>query len=107
MGRAQLDDNDPASWPKNSRGEPTDPWQYAFYLRLTDEDGTLYTWTAASKGATREINNLCSQYLRKKANPIVELGSYSYKHREFGRINSPALKIVGWSDAEPDRPALP
>jgi hypothetical protein len=105
--RSELDDNDPASWPKNTRGEPNDPWQYAFYLRLTDEDGTLYTWTASSKGAMRAINDLCRQYLRKRVNPIVELGSSSYKHREYGKINSPVLKIVGWADDEPDKPALP
>lgn len=101
--REELDDTDEASWPKNSRGEANDPWQFGYYLRLTDDDGNIYSWTAASSGARRAIGDLSRQYLRKRANPLVKLGAGSYRHREFGKINTPELKVVGWAD---DKPAL-
>jgi hypothetical protein len=104
--REELDDNDQSSWPRNSRGEPNDPWQFGFYLRMTDEDGNVYAWTAASSGARRAIGDLSRQFLRKRVNPHVELGAGSYRHREFGKINVPELKVVGWADSEPAKPAI-
>ncbi len=102
--REKLDDNDKATWPKNSRGEANDPWQFGYYLRLTDDDGNAYAWTAASSGARRAIGDLSRQYMRKRVNPLVKLGAGSYRHREFGKINTPELKVVGWAD---EAPALP
>jgi hypothetical protein len=39
-------------------------------------------------------------------NPIVKLGSSSYRHQAYGKINVPALQVLSWSDAEPDKPML-
>jgi hypothetical protein len=104
--RAELDDVEESSWPKNSRSEASDPWQYGYFVRMSDEDGGVYVWTAASAGAKRAIGTLCGQFARKRVNPIVKLSASSYRHQAYGKINVPALQVVAWSDAEPDKPAL-
>jgi hypothetical protein len=101
--RNELDEVNEATWPKNNSGLPNDPWQWAYYLRFIDEDGNIYMWTASSSGARRCIGELSRQYRRKLTNPIVELSAGSYKHRQYGKINTPVLKVVDWSD---DTPAL-
>src|SRR5271155_2720131 len=44
--RDELSDTDQADWPFNKNGERADPWQFGYYLRLTDEDGNGYSWPA-------------------------------------------------------------
>ena len=104
--REELDDVDETSWPKNSRGESNDPWQFGYYIQLFDEDGQAFTWSATSAGAKRAVGNICRQFAKKKINPIVKLGASSYRHNEYGKINTPELAVVGWSDEEPPKPAL-
>jgi len=102
--RGDLDDFEEAAWTINSHGEKKDPWQFGYFLKLSDENGQGYTWAAGSNGAKRTIGDLCSVYARKKLNPIVILGAGFYKHRTFGRINTPKLDVAGWSN---DALALP
>ncbi len=103
--RDELNDANKDAWPKNAKGEATDPWQFGYYLQLSDEDGQTYTWAATSDGARQAIGDLSGEFSRKRTNPRVRLGAGWYKHRIYGRINTPKLEITGWS--EPDAPVLP
>jgi len=105
--RSELDDLEQETWPVDSRGERNDPWQYAYFLKLVDENGQGYTWAAGSHGARRAIGNLCNAYARMRKNPIVTLDAGFYKHHTFGKINTPKLTIVGWADDAPTFRALP
>jgi hypothetical protein len=42
----------------------------------------------------------------KRGLPIVVLGTESYRHREYGKVDKPILKIVGWTQAAPPTPAI-
>jgi hypothetical protein len=105
--REELDDTDETAWPKNSRGETSDPWQSGYYIRLSGEDGQVYTWAATSAGAKRAIGDLCREFARKRTNPFVKLSASFYRHREYGKINTPELKVVGWDAGQPSAPSLP
>jgi hypothetical protein len=103
--RDELGDMDENLWPLNGRGEPNDPWQFAFFLQFLDlNDRTIkYIWAASSAGARREIGCLCRAYAqRQSANalPVVMLEADYYRHRNYGRIDTPELSIVGWIDEE-------
>lgn len=105
--REELDDADETAWPKNSRGEVSDPWQFGYHIRLSDEGGQVYTWSATSAGAKRAIGDLCRQFAHKRTNPFVKLSASNYRHREYGKINTPELTVVDWADQEPRASAKP
>jgi hypothetical protein len=89
--------------------EPQDPWQHGYYLRLSDEDDQVYTWSATSTGAKRAIGDLSRQAARKRRDPIVKLMSDSYKHSDFGKVDIPVLKVASWAEdsAPPTAGTLP
>jgi hypothetical protein len=99
--RNDLDDLDETKWPVSQNGEPSDPWSWAYYLRLTDDDGSTYVWAASSAGARGAIGDLANKFSRKRVNPIVKLSSGSYKHAQFGKVLVPVLEIVGWDEGRP------
>jgi hypothetical protein len=102
--RSELADTDPKKWDMDSDGEPRDPWVLQWYLPLVGvESGELITFVTGSKGAICAIGTLCRVYGRKNRDgllPIVALKMRSYKHKKYGRIETPELPIVGW-DGEP------
>lgn len=102
--REELPDNDPANWAeKDANGKPRDPWVAQWFLPLTDvETGDFATFITGSKGGVTAVANLCRIYGRKRRDcllPIVALRTRSYKHKQYGRIETPDLPIVGWEGA--------
>jgi hypothetical protein len=73
--RQKLGDLNKDEWACNNIGQPTDPWQFGYYLRLSAEDGQVYTWSAASAGARRAVGDLTRQVIRKRQNPLVRLAT--------------------------------
>jgi hypothetical protein len=98
--RQKLGDLNKDEWPCNNIGQPTDPWQFGYYLRLSAEDGQVYTWSAASAGARRAVGDLTRQVIRKRQNPLVRLATSNYRHRVYGKVVVPSLEVVGWSDPD-------
>ncbi|MBO4228150.1 hypothetical protein [Bradyrhizobium neotropicale] len=105
--RSELGDLDKSQWEVDDKGNERDPWQETYYLLLMgtgDDHGELYTYAASSKGGRDAIAELCKEYSKGKRKqkgemyPVVALGSDSYPHpkKEYGRIKTPVLKIVGW-----------
>jgi hypothetical protein len=110
--RNELDDTDSDSWPLNTRGERNDPWQYGYYLRLSDEDGgDVYAWAATSDGARKAIGALTTAYNNHRHRglgglPVVKLGTSSYKHRQYGKVDKPVIEVVAWTVDAPTTPAI-
>ena len=99
--REELSDADPKSWTeKDTNGEPRDPWTAQWFLPLVGvNSGDVLTFVTGSKGGIAAIGALCRIYGHKKRDgmlPIVALKTRSYKHKQFGRIETPELPIVGW-----------
>jgi hypothetical protein len=107
--RGELGDLDKSQWEVDEKGNERDPWQESFYLLLkgTGDDDELYTFAASSKGARDCIGALCKDYSKGKRMqkegmfPVVAIGTDHYDHpkKEYGRIKTPVLKVVGWAPA--------
>jgi len=98
--REELGDLDETRWEKDSQGKPRDPWVVQWYLALMRvETSELLTFVTGSKGGISAIGALCRVYARKYGIgvlPIIALRVRSYKHKLFGRIETPDFEIVGW-----------
>jgi len=103
--RHDLGDIDQADWPVID-GKPQDPWKAVMQLPLSPVDriGELVVFSAISSGARSAVANLCGIYSRSPRNgylPIIELGTSSYKHKKFGTVHVPVLKLVSWHQTAP------
>jgi hypothetical protein len=99
QSRESLGDTDSSKWEVDSQGKPRDSWTLQWYLPLIDEEtADAVVFVTGSSGGRRTIGNLLRTYGRNthKGNPIVALGVREYRHQEYGRIESPEIKIVGW-----------
>jgi len=107
--RDELGDTDPAAWPeKDEKGNPRDPWARQYFVPLVSIDGgQVFTFVTGSKGGEIAIRNLCLIYGHRFVNnrPIIALKKNSFKHKTFGRIETPELAVVGW-EAGPTLPAV-
>jgi len=98
--REDLGDNDEKKWEKDASGERRDPWARQFYLPMEDpETGEVLVFVTGSDGGCRAINTLCTRAARQlvKGPPIIKLGVSSYKHKTYGRIETPDFPIVSWA----------
>ena len=99
--RDELDDNNSTQWEKDGTGKPRDPWSRQSYLPLEDvESGEIVVFVSSSQGGRSAIAGLCGKAAQnpQRGKPRVRLGIRSYKHREYGRIETPDFVIVGWTD---------
>jgi hypothetical protein len=101
--RNELGDIDQATWEADAKGERRDPWVLQWYLPLSDmQNGDVMTFVTASHGGVSAIGKLCSLYGRRGGTgplPIIKLAVRSYKHKTYGRIETPEFDIVGWDEA--------
>ena len=100
--RDELGDTDSSEWDKDGAGAPRDPWTTQYYLPLEDaETGELFTFVTGSQGGNSAIGKLTSQFVRNVRNglPMVRLAAGSYKHKTFGRVEVPELRVTGWTGA--------
>lgn len=80
--------------------------QVGFTLRGVegDEDGVILNYKSSSRGGKKAISGLLTEIIeRGQAGetalcPIVELDNDSYKHKKFGKIYVPILRVVEWVD---------
>lgn len=105
--RADLGDTDEDEWERDEQtGQPRDPWQKTNYLILKEPDGDkLYTFATSSKGGLGAVAALCKAYgkqMRQRPDdyPVVALNVDSYRHpnKAYGKIFTPKLDVVGWTD---------
>jgi hypothetical protein len=99
--RADLPDQDKATWEVGINGELTDPWKDTRYLRLIDpRTGQDYTFVTDTYGGRKAVGDLKSQISNVRfaypgAVPVVQLGSTTMK-TAFGPKPRPEFKVVGW-----------
>jgi hypothetical protein len=100
--RDGLGDLDQSKWEPDAKGERRDCWVLQWYLPLSDmANCDLLTFITASHGGVSAIGKLCSIYGRRGGTgplPVIELGVRSYKHKTYGRIETPEFSVVGWDD---------
>ena len=100
--REELDDQDEAAWQLDPNGAPLDPWALTNTLPFKDpETGQEFVFTTSSKGGINAVRRLSSAFGSQRHKhgdklPIVTIGSGSYKHRIYGEVHVPVLKITGW-----------
>ena len=96
-----LSHRDEAEWEPGPDGKASDPWQFTNQVVCT-KGRDVYTFTTSSSGGIKALGILCDEYSnegrqRPKMLPIVEVGSSSYKHNDWGKVPTPTFAIVGWS----------
>jgi hypothetical protein len=108
--RASLGYLDKSQWETDNRGDPRDPWQQQRFLPLLGlETDELYCWAFSSRGARSAFSDLCRAYSPfRKTNklPIVSLQAGHYKHDDYGRVDTPELRVERW-DAYGEAPGEP
>ena len=72
---------------------------------VATEDELVYSPTSA--GGLQAVAKLLDVYARrlrggKGGVMIVELGASSYQHQQYGTVNKPLLKFIGWHDENVD-----
>jgi hypothetical protein len=102
--REELGDTDESLWERDNRGEPRNPWSFQYYVPLIhNETGELVVFVTGSRGGKKTVGSLLRivGHNTKRGNPTVRLEVSSYKHKTFGRIEEPDIKVVGWESAAP------
>src|SRR5262249_44762432 len=97
--RNDMGDLDESKWERDASGKPRDPWSEQFYLPMEDaETGDIVIFVTGShggKGAVRALLNVASRNLHK-GTPVIRLAVGSYKHKTFGRIETPEFPVVNY-----------
>jgi hypothetical protein len=111
--KSDLPDRDETQW-EIEDGEPRDPWAFQMSVPLTllDAGRETYKFAIGSKGGLRCLSGLTRAYgkrVQAKGDaaglPIIELRPDSYKHKKYGKIFVPTMRIVNWTG--PDGKPLP
>jgi hypothetical protein len=100
--RDELGDTDESKWTRDATGEPRDPWSSQMYLPMENTDtGEVVVFVTASHGGRSAIGTLCNVAARNlhKGLPVIRLNTSSYRHRSYGRIETPDFPVVNWTGA--------
>jgi hypothetical protein len=115
--RERLPDRDENEWPRDARGNASDPWQENFLIVMRDlGDGRLCTWTTTSYYGSKALGAFLKVYTSDRKNhpdqmPVVLLSSETKSTMNYGDIEAPLLTIVEWQPfgqgaAPPGSPSL-
>jgi hypothetical protein len=97
--RDELGDLDHSQWEKED-GTPKDPWSRQTYLPLVDTDsGEIIVFVSGSQGGRGAVGTLCDMAAQNyhRGQPHIKLAVRSYKHKKYGRIETPEFPVVGWT----------
>jgi hypothetical protein len=106
--RHDCGDVDQDEWETGDDGKPKDPWQPIMQLPLSplDRIGELVVFSAIGiGGAWSAVADLCGIYDRSPRHgllPIIALGTRSYRHKKYGTVHVPVLKLDSWHQTGPD-----
>lgn len=76
-----------------------------------EDEGTMAIYKTSSKGGKKELGRLIGEVIKrlgensKEYVPVVKLEADSYKHKQYGKIFTPELKIVDWTNLDDVKPA--
>ena len=108
-------DRDERQWPLNPQGKREDPWRKTIYLPMRTADGEKIVFGPFADTLIRAVNNfirLCRRSDRGGKDPVVLLGSESFRNTHGGTTHKPTVKIIGWEywtpgvAASPPKPVL-
>jgi hypothetical protein len=105
--RHECGDVDQEEWEEED-GTPKDPWQPIMQLPMSPVDhiGELVVFSAIGAGGARSaVADLCGIYDRSPRHgllPIIALGTRSYKHKKYGTVHVPVLKLESWHRTAPE-----
>ena len=122
--RRTLGDTDKSEWPEGSDGRIKDPWSPDARVRMfaLDHPHGEFTFVSSSWGGKFAIEKLCRKYVAERGEhpgelPVVELNTYKRQDKNYGKIDTPVLDVVGWAALDDvmavkkkkrrDAPALP
>jgi len=80
-----------------------DGWRVQHGVRVASLTGTQGMYKASSKGGIGCLSQLIGLVGERTINspescfPVIMFNNTTYKHKEFGKIFTPILKIVGWA----------
>jgi hypothetical protein len=98
--RNELDDTNEDAWEKDAAGNRIDPWVMQYFLPLHDpETNAVTTYVTNSVGGIAAIGALVNEFTDNTQNglPVIRLATSSYKHKIYGRVETPDLQVVGWT----------
>jgi hypothetical protein len=112
--RNDLGDLDESAWERDANGNAKDPWSLGLYLRLVDtESEESFAWAATSFGAKKAIAELSRAFIKQRKKdptrcvPVVKLEADFYRHKDYGRVDTPKLTIVDWRTSDNAAAAIP
>jgi hypothetical protein len=104
--RGSLGYTDKAEWPRDKRGEASDPWQQQHYVPMIEcETDEMYTFVFSSHGgkqAFRDLARAYSPYRKTTKLPVISLQTGRYRHETYGWIDTPELKVERFEDSAPN-----
>lgn len=89
-------------------GKWSEQWAVAVICVAGEDEGTELEYSVNSKSGISELRDRIAGLVGDKMEdeepcvPIVELLSASYKHKTYGKIYTPELKITSWSEMGSD-----
>jgi hypothetical protein len=106
--RDRFPDRDESQWPRDARGNASDPWQENFLIVMRDlGDGRLCTWTTTSWYGQKALGTLLNVYVRDQKKhpdqmPVVLLSSETKTTMNYGDVEAPVLSVIDWQPFGPD-----
>jgi hypothetical protein len=106
--RDELGNLDESLWETGPSGEVMDPWQQVQRLVMREANGKrLVTFSTSSWGGRVALGKLAADYDAERddypgAYPIVQLGVFMQRHKQYGEIPQPRFDIVGWTEGFSD-----
>jgi hypothetical protein len=97
--REALPDQDKTKWPFNKQGVKEDPWKKAIYLPMRTEQGesVVFAPMAATQiNAVHQFLRTCRRTGRDGLDPVVTLGSESFRNAHDGTTWKPTFTFRDW-----------
>ena len=104
--RDDLSFADESEWPRDNKGVPRDPWVKQFFIPLlSTNDGKLVTFVTGSVGGRIAVGKLCDAFLNnERRRSIVKLDVSSFKSKDYGKVDSPAFRVIGFDEKPAEEP---
>ena len=83
-------------------------WKATMAIQLrsvtTDDEFVFSPTSAGGRQAIVKLLDVYERRLRGGADGvmIIELGASSYQHKQYGTVNKPLLRFIGWHDENVD-----
>lgn len=103
--RSTLDARDEKFWDKGFNGNPKDPWVFRYLLpmqRLDTDQPMIFV--TQSFGGQRAVDDLCNAWANRASRnpncgqPVILLESATFPSKQYGQVQRPDFRIVGWDD---------